>query len=101
VWGFENNCPAIQSALSRPFYLLTSDSFTALATSEYGLSKQAIHHEIEWFFITTFKSIETYPYRGISRRGEYVNHWEMDGDADGRRVAADGEALRRREREYG
>jgi len=45
-------------------YLFTADSFTAPATSDYELSKQAIHHEIEWFFATTFKGSGTSPDRG-------------------------------------
>jgi hypothetical protein len=58
-------CPALLSALSRLFYVLTADSFTAPATSDYELSEQAIHHEIGWFFVTTFRSIGTSPHRGI------------------------------------
>ena len=31
--------------------------------SDYELLAQAMHHEIEWFFATTFRSIGTSPYR--------------------------------------
>jgi hypothetical protein len=57
-----------RSALSLPFFILTADSFTAPAASDYELSKQAIHHEIEWFLATTFKGSETSHYRGIAVR---------------------------------
>src|SRR5262249_55027311 len=40
--------------------------FTVPATSDYQLSEQAIHHEIEWFFVTTFNSIGISPYRGTA-----------------------------------
>jgi len=49
-------------------YLFTADSFTAPATSDYELSKQAIHHEIEWFLATTFKGSETSHHSGIAVR---------------------------------
>ena len=50
--------------LSCPFYLLTVGAFTAPVISDYELSEQAMHPEIEWFFATTFKCIGTSPYRG-------------------------------------
>lgn len=61
-----------RSALSRPFYLLTTNSFTTPVISDYELSKRATHHEIEWFFATTFKSIGTSPYRGTGEPSELV-----------------------------
>src|SRR5258708_815898 len=62
-----SNCmvysPLFQSALSCRSCLLTARYFTAAVTSDYEPSKQAQHHEIEWFFATTFMRISTFPYR--------------------------------------
>ena len=52
-------------------HLLTVGSLTSFTTSDYELSEQEIHHEIEWFFTTTFKCTGTSPYRGT---GESVEH---------------------------
>src|SRR5262249_52231193 len=62
------NCPALPQRSFTSFYLLSASSFTAPVTPDYGLSKRAIHHEIEWFLATTFKGSETSHYRGIPVR---------------------------------
>src|SRR5215510_13223955 len=53
--------------LSGLLHLLTVGSFTSSATSEYELSAQEIHDEIERL-CTTFKTTGTSPYRGTSVR---------------------------------
>src|SRR5215471_1852708 len=40
--------------------------FTPSPVSDYESSQQEIHHEIECFFATTFKSVATSPYRVLS-----------------------------------
>jgi len=45
-------------------------SFNAPTTSDYEFSEQAIHHEIEWFFATTFKDVGTSPFRVLWFAGD-------------------------------
>ena len=66
--GIEKTLPNASEEFFMSVYALTTDSFTALATSDYEPSKRATHHEIEWFFATTFKSVATSPDRGTSVR---------------------------------